>query len=223
MSNRTLSIDDRLYAYLCEVSLDESELLRELREETAASVDLAVMQISPEQGQFMALLLKLMGAKTAIEIGTFTGYSSLCIAGALGEGGRLICCDNSAEWTQMARRYWRRAGLDSRIELRLDDAGKSLQALLDEGRQGRFDFIFIDADKQNYSLYYELSLKLLRKGGLMAIDNTLWSGTVANPENNEPDTLAIRRFNRQLKDDPRVSISLLPIGDGLTLALKETD
>ncbi|MDH5711263.1 MAG: class I SAM-dependent methyltransferase [Gammaproteobacteria bacterium] len=221
MSNRTLSLDDRTHEYLLSVSVDESALLRELRERTAAENQYSVMQISPEQGQFMALLVKLTGAKRALEIGTFTGYSSVCIAGALPDDGELICCDQSEEWTQMAREYWQRAGLQDRIRFYLQPASITLQQLLGNGAQGTFDFIFIDADKQNYPLYYEQSLKLLRKGGLLAVDNTLWSGSVADPENMQPGTRAIRRFNEMVKNDKRVSISLVPIGDGLTLIVKD--
>ena len=219
MSNRTLSIDDRVYDYLLSVSLKESDLLRQLRAETAA-IEFSEMQIAPEQGQFMALLVKLMGARRALEIGTFTGYSSISIASALPQGGELVCCDDSDEWTQVAKKYWQQAGLEDRIDFRLGDAARTLQALIDEGQAGTFDFIFIDADKQNYPLYYELSLSLLRAGGLMAVDNTLWSGDVADPENMEPGTRAIRRFNEMLKQDERVEISLVPIGDGLTLVHK---
>lgn len=219
MSNRTLSLDDRLYDYLLSVSVDESDLLQQLRAETA-TIEFSVMQISPEQGQFMALLVKLIGAKRALEIGTFTGYSSICIAGALAEGGELICCDDSKEWTDMARKYWSLANLQDRISLQLQAASLTLQSLLDDYQAESFDFVFIDADKQNYPLYYEQSLKLLRKGGLIAIDNTLWDGAVADPENMEPGTRAIRRFNDSIKDDSRVDISLVPIGDGLTLLLK---
>ena len=219
MSNRTLSIDDRVYDYLLSVSLKESELLKQLRAETAA-IEFSEMQIAPEQGQFMALLVKLIGARRALEIGTFTGYSSISIAAALPHGGELVCCDDSDEWTLMAKKYWQQAGLEDRIDFRLGDAGKTLQALIDEGQTGTFDFIFIDADKQNYPLYYELSLSLLRAGGLMAVDNTLWSGDVADPDNMEPATRAIRRFNEMLKQDERVEISLVPIGDGLTLVHK---
>ena len=219
MSNRTLSIDDRVYDYLLSVSLKESDLLKQLRAETAA-IEFSEMQIAPEQGQFMALLVKLMGARRALEIGTFTGYSSISIASALPQGGELVCCDDSDEWTLMAKKYWQQAGLEDRIDFRLGDAARTLQALVDEGQAGTFDFIFIDADKQNYPLYYELSLNLLRTGGLMAVDNTLWSGDVADPENMEPGTRAIRRFNEMLKQDERVEISLVPIGDGLTLVHK---
>ena len=222
MSNRTLSIDDRIYDYLCDVSIQEPELLRQLREETA-QLEYSVMQISPEQGQFMSLLIKLMGAQRALEIGTFTGYSSICVASAMPENGRLICCDISPQWTAMAEKYWVLAGLENRIELYTQPAEQTLQRLLDDGAEKTFDFIFIDADKQNYIKYYEMSLRLLRKGGIMAIDNTLWSGAVADPENIEPGTRAIRRFNDMLKQDKRVSQSLLTIGDGLTLILKEID
>lgn len=222
MSNRTLSIDDRLYDYLRDVAINEPVLLRQLREETA-QLDYAVMQISPEQGQFMSLLIKLMGAKRAIEIGTFTGYSSICVAGAMPDDGRLICCDISPQWTAVAEKYWSLAGLDDKIELYSQPAELTLQKLLDEGTEKSFDFIFIDADKQNYIKYYEMALRLLKKGGVIAVDNTLWSGAVADPENIEPGTRAIRRFNEMIKEDRRVSKSLVTIGDGLTLILKEID
>jgi predicted O-methyltransferase YrrM len=218
LSNRTLSIDDRLYEYLLSVSVDESDLLSRLREETQG-VEWSVMQISPEQGQFMSLLVRLLNAKRAIEIGTYTGYSSICIANALPDDGELICCDDSEEWTSVARKYWKLAGLEDKITLHVQDATKTLQMLVEEDA-GMFDFIFIDADKQNYELYYERSLTLLRKGGLLAVDNTLWSGKVADPENSEPGTRAIRRFNEKVKNDDRVIKSLLPIGDGLTLIYK---
>lgn len=219
MSNRTLSIDDRVYDYLLAVSLKEPDLLKRLREETAG-IEFSEMQIAPEQGQFMAMLAKLVGARRALEIGTFTGYSSIRIASALPEGGELICCDDSEDWTAMAKKYWKLAGLEDRISLKLGDACKTLQSLIDSGQVGSFDFIFIDADKQNYEQYYELSLSLLHDGGLIAVDNTLWSGDVADPANMEPGTRAIRRFNEMLRQDQRVDISLVPIGDGLTLVRK---
>jgi predicted O-methyltransferase YrrM len=219
LSNRTLSIDDRVYDYLLSVSLEESDLLRELRAETAG-IEFAEMQVSPEQGQFMALLVKLSGARRALEVGTFTGYSSICIASALPEDGRLVCCDDSERWTTMARKYWQRAGLEDRIELRLQTAESTLRQLLDDGQAETFDFIFIDADKQNYPQYYEACMRLLRRGGLLAVDNTLWSGSVADLDNMEPDTCAIRRFNNMVKQDDRVIKSLVPIGDGLTLVYK---
>jgi len=220
LSNRTLSLDDRIYEYLLSVSVDETDLLRELRAETAGD-KFSVMQISPEQGQFMALLVKLTGAKRVLEIGTFTGYSSICIASALPDDGELVCCDDSDEWTSMARKYWKKAGLQDKIKLRLQAASITLQQLLDDSLAGTFDFIFVDADKQNYPLYYEQSLKLLRRGGLLAVDNTLWSGSVADPENMQPGTRAIRRFNEMVKNDNRVTKSLVPIGDGLTLIVKD--
>ncbi len=220
MSNRTLSIDDRIYDYLCDVSINESELLRQLREETT-KIEYSVMQISPEQGQFMSLLIKLMGATHAIEIGTFTGYSSICIASAMPENGKLVCCDISPQWTDIAEKYWVLAGLENKIDLYIQPAEQTLQMLLDDGAERSFDFIFIDADKQNYIMYYEMALRLLRKGGMIAVDNTLWSGAVADPENTEAGTRAIRRFNEMIKNDDRVSQCLLTIGDGLTLILKE--
>ena len=219
MSNRTLSIDDRIYDYLLSVSVRESALLQQLREETAG-IEFSEMQIAPEQGQFMALLVKLVGARRALEVGTFTGYSSICIAGALPADGELVCCDDSEEWTAIARRYWQRAGLEQRIALKLGDAAASLRKLVDEGRAGTFDFVFIDADKQNYPLYYELCFRLLRSNGLIAVDNTLWSGAVADEQNTEPGTRAVRKFNDMLQQDDRVDISLVPIGDGLTLVRK---
>ena len=220
MSNRTLSIDDRIYDYICDVSVNESELLQQLRVETA-QLEYSAMQISPEQGQFMSLLIKLMGARRAIEIGTFTGYSSICVASVMPEDGRLICCDISPQWTQIAEKYWALAGVADKISLYSQAAEKTLQMLLEDGAESTFDFIFIDADKQNYILYYDMAIRLLRKGGMIAVDNTLWDGAVADPENNEPATRAIRRFNDRIKQDDRVSISLLTIGDGVTLILKE--
>jgi predicted O-methyltransferase YrrM len=205
---------------MLDVAVDESDLLRELREETTASVEFAVMQISPEQGQFMTLLMRLIAARRVIELGTYTGYSSICIAAGLPDDGELICCDITEQWTDVAQKYWRRAGLENRITLQLRPALETLQALLDEGRAGEFDFMFIDADKQNYLAYYELALELLRDGGLIAIDNTLWSGAVVDDENQEPGTRAIRRMNEFLKQDSRVHKCMLPIGDGLSLAMK---
>jgi caffeoyl-CoA O-methyltransferase len=222
LSNRTLAIDDRLYDYLCEVAIDESDLLFQLRQETA-QLEYSVMQISPEQGQFMSLLIKLTGAKRAIEIGTFTGYSSICVASAMPDDGELICCDISPQWTDIAEKYWAQANLENKISLFTQPAELTLQKLIDDEQQSSFDFIFIDADKQNYIQYYEMALTLLKKGGMIAVDNTLWSGAVADPENVEPGTQAIRRFNQMVKEDMRVSKSLLPIGDGLTLILKEFD
>jgi O-methyltransferase len=219
MANRTLTIDERIYDYLLSVSLQELPLLRRLREETAKD-SLAEMQIAPEQGQFMALLIELLGARCAIEIGTYTGYSALCIAMSMRQDGRLICCDTSEEWTAVARRYFKEAGVADRIDLRVAPALKTLDDLLEQGQAGTFDFAFIDADKENYENYYERCLELMRPGGLIAVDNTLWYGTVADPDNQEPDTVAIRRFNEKRYNDKRISLSLVPIGDGLTLARK---
>ncbi len=219
MSNRTLSLTPELYRYLLEVSLRETPLQAELRRYTAAMPE-ARMQIAPEQGQFMALLVELMGARRCLEVGVFTGYSALAVALALPPEGRLVACDVSEEWTAVARSYWERAGVAQRIDLRLAPAVQTLDGLLAAGEAGCFDFAFIDADKGGYVDYYERVLALLRPGGVVAVDNVLWNGSVADPADQAPDTVAIRAFNRRLHDDERVSLSLVPIGDGLTLARK---
>lgn len=219
MANRTIALSDGLYDYLLDVSLREPDVLRRLREETA-KIPAAAMQIAPEQGQFMALLVELMGARKAIEVGTFTGYSSLSVALALPPGGRLVTCDVNAEWTNVARRYWAEAGVADRIDLRLGPALETLDALIAEGEAGTFDFAFIDADKTEYDAYYERILTLLRPGGLVSVDNVLWSGRVIDTAKQDSDTRAIRAFNEKIHADPRVSLSLVPIGDGLTLARK---
>lgn len=219
MSTRTVSLDERLYDYLLAVSVREPQVLAELREETAQLAN-AGMQISPEQGQFMRLLAELIGARRTLEIGVFTGYSSLCVAQALPPDGELVGCDVSEEYTAIARRYWLRAGLAQRIRLELGPALTTLDRRIAAGESGSFDFAFIDADKENYQGYYERCLQLLRQGGLIAIDNVLWGGSVADPENQKSSTLAIRALNSLLADDPRVSVSLVPIGDGLFLARK---
>lgn len=219
MSTRTLTLNDDLYQYLLDVSLRETPIQRRLREETAR-MEMAGMQISPEQGQFMALLVALMGARNTLEVGVFTGYSALCVAGALPEDGRILACDVSEEWTSIARRYWKEAGVDGKIELRLAPATETLAALIKGGEKGRFDFAFIDADKENYGVYFEQCLELLRPGGLIAVDNTLWSGSVLNAEDQSKDTKAIRELNEALRNDSRIRLSLVPIGDGLTLAMK---
>jgi len=219
MTNKTFTLSDTLYRYLLSVSLRDDPLRQRLRQETARD-EMARMQSAPEQGQLMTLLVKLMGARKAMEIGVYTGYSGLCIATALPADGRLVACDINATWTTVARRYWEEAGVDDRIELRLAPALETLDALIAEGESGSFDFVFIDADKENYAGYYERSLTLLRPGGLIAIDNTLWSGQVADPSNQDADTRAIRAFNEALYRDSRVDISLIPIADGLTLAMK---
>jgi caffeoyl-CoA O-methyltransferase len=219
MSSKTIAMTDELRGYLLSVSLREPEILARLRAETAA-LPMAGMQISPEQGQFMALLVQALGVKKALEVGVFTGYSSLVVALALPPEGRIVACDVSEEWTGIARRYWREAGVAEKIELRLAPGAESLRALLAEGQAGAFDFAFIDADKRGYDTYYELALQLLRPGGVIGLDNVLRGGRVLNPPAGDEDTLAIRRLNEKLHRDERVSLSLLPIGDGLTLALK---
>ncbi|WP_038051510.1 O-methyltransferase [Thioalkalivibrio sp. ALJ1] len=217
MSNRSIGLDEPLYRYLLDHSLREPALLTELRNETAALPE-ANMQIAPEQGQYMALLAKLMGARRYLEIGTFTGYSALAIALALPEDGEIVTLDKSAEWTATARRYWERAGVAGRIRLEQGEARDSLQALEAAGEAGTFDLAFIDADKTGYPGYFEHCLRLVRPGGLILVDNTLWYGTVANPDDTRTDTLAIRAFNEALHHDDRIDLSLTPIGDGLTLA-----
>lgn len=219
MSNRTLEMTDAVYDYLLDVSLREDALLAKLRKETLAH-PMAAMQISPEQGQFMALLARLTGAVRCIEVGVFTGYSSLCVARALPEGGRIVACDVSEEYTAIARRYWAEANLSERIDLRLAPALDTLDGLLADDRAGHFDFGFIDADKENYLGYYERLLRLVRPGGLIAVDNTLWSGRLAKPpaDDDDADTRALRAFNRVLHADDRIDLSLVPIGDGLSLA-----
>lgn len=219
MSRRTIGVDERLYQYLLSASLRETPVLTRLREETA-SHQASGMQISPEQGQFMQLLAKLTGARRAVEVGVFTGYSALAVALALPADGRLLACDVSPDYTAVARRYWEEAGVSHKIELVLAPALETLDARLAAGEDGSYDFAFIDADKTSYAAYYERLLTLLRPGGLIAVDNTLWGGAVADPQDQSPDTVAIRRFNDSLLEDPRVDISLVPIGDGLTLARK---
>ncbi len=216
MSNKTLCLTEELYEYMLSVSLREPDILRELRLETAQDEN-AHMQISPEQGQFMALLVKLLGAKCTLEIGVYTGYSALCIGLALPENGRVIACDVNREWTDTAERYWRKAGVQDRIELHLGPAQQTLEGFCAEGTDS-FDFAFIDADKKNYDMYYEYCLQLIRPGGLIAIDNMLWKGAVADAAVNDDDTVAIRALNRKIHADPRVEISLVPIADGLALA-----
>jgi predicted O-methyltransferase YrrM len=217
--SRQINLTDDLLAYMHKVSLREAEPLRRLREETAGMPH-AGMQISPDQGQFMALLVRLIGARNCLEIGTFTGYSSLAVALALPPEGRIVCCDVSQEYTEVARRAWASAGVADKIELLIAPARTTLDKLraAGAGRRGSFDFAFIDADKENYDHYYEASLELVRPGGLVAIDNVLWSGAVADSKRQDGDTKALRALNRKLRDDERIALSMLPIGDGLTLA-----
>ena len=216
---RNVKLDDALYQYVLEHSLRDSAVLKALREETAL-LPMAGMQIGPDQGQLMALLAKLIGARRCLEVGVFTGYSTLVVAAALPPDGKIIACDVSQEWTAIARRYWEKAGVADRIDLRLGRAVDTLDKLIAEGGEGGFDFAFIDADKGNYLAYFERCLKLLRAGGLIVVDNTLWSGDVADPGNQKDDTVAIRAFNDALHRDERVDIALLPVGDGVTLARK---
>ncbi|WP_422776225.1 class I SAM-dependent methyltransferase [Pseudomonas mediterranea] len=219
MTARTLNLDDALYQYLLDVSLRETPLQRRLRDETQA-LPMARWQIAPEQGQFLALLVKLTGARRLLEVGTFTGYSALCMASALPQDGSLICCDIPGDYNAVALRYWREAGLAERIELRLAPALETLDDLERQGQGDTFDLIFIDADKANYPAYLERALRLLRRGGLVMFDNTLWSGRVLEAQPQSEDTRAIQALNLALKNDLRVDLSLLPLGDGLTLCRK---
>lgn len=219
MSNRTLSVTDDIHHYLLENSVREPEVLQRLRKVTAVMPD-ANMQIGPEQGQFMALLARLIDARRCIEVGVFTGYSSLALALALPEDGRIIACDVNEKWTSIARQFWREAGVEHKIELKLQPASRTLEELLAADGEGKYDYAFIDADKTGYAGYYEQLLKLIRPGGLILIDNTLWSGKVADPKESDPSTVALRSLNAQIKDDERVDVSLVPIGDGVTLVRK---
>lgn len=222
--SKQIEVMGPLIDYLISVSLREEPLLRELREETARSGRQG-MQIAPHQGQFMRLLAELLGVKRGIEVGTFTGYSALCTAMAMPADGRLVCCDISEEWTKIARRYWQKAGVAERIDLRLAPAAETLDALIAAGESGTYDWLFIDADKTSYEVYYDKGLQLLRTGGLLLVDNVLWGGDILrdsrqlDPEKDR-DTLALQAFNRRLHEDQRISLSLVPIGDGLTLARK---
>ena len=219
MSIRTLGLGENLREYLLSVSLREPEILTLLRQETSLH-QMGIMQISPEQGQFMALLVKLMGAKKTLEVGVFTGYSALVIALALPSDGKVIACDISEEYTSVACRYWQKAGVSNKIDLHVAPAVETLDKLLKAGEGETFDFVFIDADKSNYDNYYERALKLVRPGGLIAIDNVLWSGKVADPAIEDNRTKKIRALNQKLHQDERVNLSMVPIGDGLTLAMK---
>lgn len=221
MSNQTIGLDDRLYNYLLSATLREADVLAELRRETMTHPQ-ARMQISPEQGQFMALLVQLMGAKKTLEVGVFTGYSALAVAMALPEGGQVVACDVSEEFCAIARTFWKKANVAHKIDLRIAPALYTLDKLIASEESNTFDFAFIDADKSNYDNYYEKSLQLIRPGGLIAIDNTLWYGRVADPEVQDNRTKRIRALNEKVRDDERVTMSLLPIGDGLLLAFKRS-
>lgn len=220
MADKTIAVTDELADYIRHFSLREPEILSRLRAETSQLPN-AQMQSMPEQGQFMALLIHLLGARRALEIGVFTGYSALWTALALPEDGRIVACDVSEEYTSIARGYWKEAGVDHKIDLRLAPALQTLDSLLAHGAQSTFDFVFIDADKENYWTYYQRALQLLRPRGLILVDNVLWSGRVANDSVQDKDTRAIREFNRKVAADDRVWITLLPYADGLTIACKK--
>ena len=220
MSARTTTLTDKLYAYMLDISLRETEELKALRDATAKH-PMARMQISPEQGQFMQMLVKLTGAKRCIEVGTFTGYSALAVALALPKKGKLVACDISEEYTSVGVPYWEQAGVAKKIDLRIGPAAKTLKKMLKKkGEADRYDFAFIDADKDGYPEYYELCLKLVKKGGVIAFDNIFMNGDVADGRKRGENAVAMRKFNTILKDDARVDISLVPIGDGLMLARK---
>lgn len=218
MTGKTIGLSGALYDYFAAHAYREPEILKELRAETAKLGGESVMQIGPEQGAFMGLIVKLMGAKRVIEFGTFTGYSSLAMA--LAGAGKITCADVSKEWTDIGRRYWAKAGVADRIDLHLDGGKAVIDRLLVDGAAGTFDLAFIDADKTGYDTYYEGSLKLLRPGGLILIDNTLWGGDVADPSRTDADTEAIRAINAKVAKDERVEICMTPICDGLTMARK---
>ncbi|SRR5579883_586044 len=219
MANQTLGLKQHIYNYLLSVSLHEPEILTQLRQQTAQHSQ-ARMQIAPEQGQFMALLVQLMRAKKTLDIGVFTGYSALVIALALPQEGKVVACDVSEEYTAIARDWWQKAGVTDKIDLHIAPALETLDQLLAAGDAGTFDFAFIDADKRNYDGYYERSLQLVRPGGLIVIDNVLWSGRVADSQVQDNRTNRMRAFNQKLHQDLRITLSLLPIADGLMLALK---
>jgi len=220
MARRSISLTDALYDYILEVSLREPEVLRRLREETARH-EKAVCQIAPEQGQFMAFLVKLIHARQCLEIGVFTGYSALWVALALPPEGRLVACDINAEWTAVARRYWKEAGVDSKVDLRLAPAADTLNDLLENGAANRFDFAFIDADRPRYIVYYEQCLRLVRPGGLILIDNVLRDGLVLDRKTKDPDVTTVQDLNVKLRGDDRVDLSLVPVADGLALLRKK--
>lgn len=222
MSARSLQLTPELLDYLHAYSVHEPELLKALRLETVATLEAAPMQISPEQGQFFRFLLETMQAKQVLEIGTFTGYSAICMALALPPEGHVTCCDLSFDWTRMAVKYWEKMHLTEKITLHLAPAMKTLQSLIDNNLQNTYDFAFIDADKPNYPHYYEYCLQLVRPGGVIAIDNVLWSGEVINPQNQNENTTIIRKLNEKIAQDDRITGCMLPIGDGLTLVRKRS-
>ncbi len=220
MSSHTIELTQTLYDYLLANGTRESAVARQLRDHTLAAARAHRMQISPEQGAFMQLLVRLLGARRTLEVGTFTGYSALVVAEALPDDGRLVACDVSEEWTAIGRPFWERAGVADKIDLRLKPALDTLDELIAAGESGSFDFAFIDADKAGYDAYYERCLTLLRRGGVVGIDNVLWGGSVADETAQDEDTAAIRALNLKVHADQRVDAAMLPIGDGLTLAVK---
>ena len=217
MTNKTIGLSDELAAYVLEVGTRESDVLARLRAETAALPEHR-MQVAPEQGAFLAMLVELTGARRCLEVGTFTGYSSLAVASALPQDGRLVCCDVSEEWTSIAQRYWQEAGVAGRIDLRIAPAAETLDGLLASGAESTYDFAFVDADKSGYDGYYERLLRLVRPGGLIVFDNTLWSGRVLDQDSEDEDTRALQALNGKLAGDERISLCLLPVADGVTLA-----
>jgi len=220
MSSSTIGLNNELRKYMLDVSFRDDEILKQLREETLTLKE-AQMQISPEQGAFLSILTKILNAKKTLDIGVFTGYSSLVVARELPDDGLVVACDTSIEWTSIAKKYWKLAGVDNKVGLHLAPARETLEKLIEDGQASTYDFSFIDADKINYQSYYEYSLTLVKPGGIIAVDNVLWSGQVIDEYDSEPATRAIRSFNEQLYQDDRVSISMVPIGDGLTLAYKK--
>ncbi|MSP20252.1 MAG: SAM-dependent methyltransferase [Alphaproteobacteria bacterium] len=221
MSRKVVNLTDDLYNYLVQVGAREHPVLQRLRTATAAETgDAAGMQIAPDQGALMAMLVRLLGARRTLEAGTFTGYSALAVALALPDDGRLVACDVSEQWTAIARRFWTEAGVAHKIDLRLAPAIQTMDALLAAGEAGHFDFAFLDAEKVEYDAYYERSLKLLRPGGVVAVDNVLWSGRVADPKVTDANTRAIRALNEKIRTDARVDVVLVPVADGLFLARK---
>ena len=220
MSSSTIGLSNELRKYMLDVSFRDDDILRQLRKETLTLKE-AQMQISPEQGAFLTILTKILNAKKTLDIGVFTGYSSLVVARELPDDGLVVACDTSIEWTSIAKKYWKLAGVDKKVDLYLAPAIETLEKLIEDRQESTYDFSFIDADKINYQSYYEYSLTLVKPGGIIAVDNVLWSGQVIDESDSEPATRAIRSFNEKLYQDDRVSISMVPIGDGLTLAYKK--
>ncbi len=218
MAKRT-QLPEVVQRYVCETIARSTPLEQRLRAETAA-LPRGTMQIGPDQAAFMAMLVRVSGTRRALEIGTFTGYSALAVAAALPEDGKLVCCDVSDEWTSIGRRYWKEAGVDNKIDLRLGPALETLQQMIGSGEQGSFDFAFIDADKPSYGGYYEACLELVRSGGLILLDNMLWDGKVADPNEKDAETAYLRELNAEIRDDPRVDACLLTVGDGIMMARK---